>query len=125
MRALIDAYYAQYGGHIEEIDAAYFGAYDGDGLAGVMAWIDAPAFRFVKEWATVGGRRGLRASAALVRIARQRLVVGHVALANEDARRWIAANGGSERAVLIELPEARHGGTLESHHGQQPGGESR
>lgn len=105
--ALLEAIHKRYGGETDvSAEGELRGAYDARGLIAVMGWADGPAFRFITEWATVGGRRGLRGSAALMRLARTRKLVGLVALANEDARAWVKANGGREEAVFMSLPEA-------------------
>ncbi len=105
--SMIQSTHAKYGGEIDLVKGGkLYGAYDTIGLAAVLGWIDAPGYRFITEWASAPGRRGLRGSAILIRKARRRKLVGLIALANEDARAWVKANGGREEAVFAILPEA-------------------
>lgn len=101
--ALVDAYCQRYGitGYLPPI-LDMIGAYDADGLAGLVGVIDTPHYRFVTDWAVAEGRRGQRASTALVQFVRtdRRPVVGWVHPSNEAARRWVTKNGGNETLVL-------------------------
>lgn len=103
---LIEQYIEKYGGEPFEsnVRAIYHGAYEHDRLIAVMGWVDLPKFRYVDVWATVGGRAGRRGSVPLVALARQRRVVGMIALENAAARAWASENGAKERAVWIDLP---------------------
>jgi hypothetical protein len=107
---MITRYHEVYGGQTDLVSGGeLWGAYDEKGLAAVMGWVDAWSFRFVTEWAKGDGRRGLRGSALLMRLARKRQLVGLCSMSNQDARAWLKANGGREEAVFIVLPEAKHG----------------
>ncbi len=81
-----------------------YGAFHDGRLVSVLGWYDGPDFRFLDEWAHEPTRYGKLGSAKIMKIARERRLVGHVALENEAARGWLKKNGGAERAVLADLP---------------------